>query len=63
MKTQAKVMAAPAAPAAGIKRVNLAGIATKSPAAKTAKAYPVLPDPDGQAAALVERILDVLPAE
>jgi len=58
MKTQAKVMAAPAAPAGGIKRVNLAGIATKSPAAKTAKAYPVLPDPDGQAAALVEGILD-----
>ena len=58
MKTQAKVMAAPVAPAAGIKRINLAGIATKSPAAKTAKAYPVLPDPDGQAAALVEGILD-----
>ena len=38
MKTQAKVMAAPVAPAAGIKRINLAGIATKSPAAKTAKA-------------------------
>ena len=58
MKTQAKEMAAPAAPGAGIKRINLAGIATKSPAAKTAKAYPVLPDTDGQAAALVEGILD-----
>ena len=58
MKTQAKVMAASAAPAAGLKRINLAGIATKSPASKTAKAYPVLPDPDGQAAALVEGILD-----
>jgi hypothetical protein len=38
METQPKVMAAPAVPAAGIKRINLAGIATKSPAAKTAKA-------------------------
>ena len=38
MKTQAKVMAVPVAPAAGLKRINLAGIATKSPAAKTAKA-------------------------
>ena len=58
MKTQAKVVAASAAPSAGIKRINLAGIATKSPAAKTAKAYPVLPDSDGRATALVEGILD-----
>jgi hypothetical protein len=47
-------MAAPEAPAAGIKQVNLAGIATKSPAAKTAKVYPVLPDNDGQTSPLVE---------
>jgi hypothetical protein len=55
MKTQAKVMAAPAAPAAGSKRINLAGIATKLPAANTAKAYPILPDSHGQAAALASK--------
>jgi hypothetical protein len=59
MKTKDKAQsAAPVAPSAGIKRINLAGIATKSPASKTAKAYPVLPDEDGQVAALVEDILD-----
>ena len=59
MKTKDKAQpAAPVAPAAGIKRINLAGIATKSPATKSAKAYPVLPDEDGQVAALVEGILD-----
>ena len=59
MKTKVQTQpAAPVAPAAGIKRINLAGIATKSPASKTAKAYPVLPDEDGQVAALVEGILD-----
>ena len=50
--------AAPVAPAAGLKRFNLAGIATTSPAAKAAKVYPVLPDPDGQVAALVDGILE-----
>ena len=50
--------AAPVAPAAGLKRFNLAGIATSSPAAKAAKVYPVLPDPDGQVAALVEGVLE-----
>ena len=50
--------AAPVAPTAGLKRFNLAGIATTSPAAKAAKVYPVLPDPDGQVAALVEGVLE-----
>ena len=50
--------AAPVAPAAGLKRFNLAGIATSAPAAKAAKVYPVLPDPDGQVAALVEAVLE-----
>jgi hypothetical protein len=53
MKTKDKAKpAAPVAPAAGIKRINLAGIATKSPASKSAKAYPVLPDEDGHLQAL-----------
>ena len=62
MKTKSKPAAAstaaPSAPAAGLKRINLAGIATKSAATKTAKAYPLLPDPDGQVATLVEGILE-----
>jgi hypothetical protein len=58
MKTKVQTQSAAPAPAAGIKRINLAGIATKSPASKTAKAYPVLPDEDGQVGALVEGILD-----
>ena len=59
MKTKSKVaIAAPVAPAAGLKRINLAGIATQSPAAKATKTYPSLPDPDGQVAALVEGILE-----
>ena len=51
-------MATARAPAAGLKRINLAGISTKSAATKTAKAYPLLPDADGQVAALVEGILE-----
>jgi hypothetical protein len=61
MKTKTKpaaATAAPSAPAAWLKRINLAGISTKSAAAKTAKAYPILPDADGQVAALVEGILE-----
>ena len=50
--------AAPVAPAAGLKRFNLAGIATSAPSAKAAKTYPVLADPDGQVAALVEAVLE-----
>jgi hypothetical protein len=44
--------------AARLKRINLAGIATNSAATKTAKVYPLLPDADGQVAALVEGILE-----
>jgi hypothetical protein len=59
MKTKSSpATAAPVAPAAGLKRINLAGIATKAPAAKAAKTYHELPDPDGQVAALVEGILE-----
>jgi hypothetical protein len=60
MKTKSKVVAtaAPSAPAAGLKWINLAGIATKSATTKAAKAYPLLPDADGQVAALVEGILE-----
>ena len=61
MKTKSKTAAAtagPSAPAAGLKRINLAGIATKSATTKAAKAYPLLPDADGQVAALVEGILE-----
>jgi len=47
-----------AAAAARLKRINLAGIATNSAATKTAKAYPLLADADGQVAALVEGILE-----
>jgi len=59
MKTKSSpATAAPVAPAAGLKRINLTGIATKAPAAKAAKTYPELPDPDGQVAMLVEGILE-----
>jgi hypothetical protein len=61
MKTKSKpaaATAAPRAPAAGLKRINLAGIATNSAAAKATKAYPILPDADGQVATLVEGILE-----
>jgi hypothetical protein len=61
MKTKTKstaATAAPVAPAAGLKRINLAGISTKAPAAKAAKTYPLLPDSDGQVAALVNGIVE-----
>ncbi len=48
----------PGRSAAGLKRINLAGIATAAPAAKAAKTYPELPNPDGQVATLVEGILE-----
>lgn len=57
MKTQPAKTVAPA-PAAGIKRINLAGIATKTPASRSTKTYPVLPDESGEVAALVEGILE-----
>lgn len=47
-----------AAPAAGLRKVSLAGFAVQSPAGKSAKSYPLLPDPDGQVAELVTAILD-----
>jgi len=60
MKTKSSTAtAAPVTPAAGLKRINLAGIATTAPAAKAAKTYPELPDPDGQVASLVEGILEM----
>jgi hypothetical protein len=59
MKTKsAAATAAPLAPAAGLKRIKLAGIATTAPAAKASKTYTELPDPDGQIAALVCGILE-----
>ncbi len=46
------------APAPALKRVSLAGFATQTAAGKSAKAYPLLPDPDGQVGELVTSILD-----
>ena len=62
-KTETAAPAAPAAPApkeqpAGLKKVNLAGIAAKPAAGKPMKSYPVMPDPDGQVAVLVTSILE-----
>jgi len=54
----APIVAAPPAPAAGLRKVSLAGFAVQSPAGKSAKSYPLLPDPDGQVADLVSSILD-----
>ena len=52
-------LAASAAPAAaGLRKVSLAGFAVQSPAGKSAKSYPLLPDPDGQVSELVAAILD-----
>ena len=38
--------------------LEFAGFATQTPASKSAKAYPLLPDPDGQVGELVTSILD-----
>ena len=46
------------APAPALKKVSLAGFATQTPASKSAKAYPLLPDPDGQVGELVTSILE-----
>jgi len=46
------------APAPALKKVSLAGFATQTPASKSAKAYSLLPDPDGQVAELVTSILE-----
>ena len=53
-------VAAPSTPALApaLKKVSLAGFATQTPASKSAKAYPLLPDSDGQVAELVTSILD-----
>ena len=56
--TNAAPVAAPALAAAGLKKVSLAGFATQTPASKSAKAYPLLPDSDGQVAELVSSILE-----
>jgi hypothetical protein len=45
-------------PAPALKKVSLAGFAVQSPAGKTAKSYPLLPDPDGQVAEMVTLILE-----
>src|SRR2546421_405915 len=50
--------AATPAPAAGIKKFNLAGIAKAAPAGKPVKTYPVLPDEDGHVAELVDAIIE-----
>jgi len=54
----APIAAAPPAPAAGLRKVSLAGFAVQNPVGKSAKSYPLLPDPDGQVAELVTAILD-----
>jgi hypothetical protein len=54
----APIAAAPPAPAAGLRKVSLAGFAVQTPAGKSAKSYPLLPDPDGQVAELVTAVLD-----
>ena len=43
---------------AGLRKVSLAGFTVQSPASKSAKSYPLLPDPDGQVSELVTAILD-----
>lgn len=50
----------PSTPAAApaLKKVSLAGFAVQSPAGKSAKSYPLLPDPDGQVGEMVTMILD-----
>ena len=55
---KAAVAASTPAPAPALKKVSLAGFATQTPASKSAKAYPLLPDPDGQVGELVTSILD-----
>src|SRR5437879_2606143 len=55
---QPKAAAAAPAPAPALKKVSLAGSATQTPASKSAKAYPLLPDADGQVAELVTSIID-----
>ena len=59
--TNAATVAAPPktpAPAPALRKVSLAGFATQTPASKSAKAYPLLPDPDGQVAEIVTSILE-----
>ncbi|MEA3212338.1 MAG: hypothetical protein QOE70_5395 [Chthoniobacter sp.] len=55
---KAAVAAPTPTPAPALKKVSLAGFATQTPASKSAKAYPLLPDPDGQVAEIVTSILD-----
>ena len=59
--TNAATVAAPPkapAPAPALRKVSLAGFATQTPASKSAKAYPLLPDPDGQVAEIVTSIIE-----
>ena len=64
-KTTAPAPAAAASPAAstapapaGLRKVSLAGFAVQTPASKSAKSYPQLPDPDGQVGEIVTAILE-----
>lgn len=50
--------ATPPAANPSLRKVNLAGFAVQTPASKTAKAYPLLPDPDGQVAEMAALILE-----
>jgi len=45
-------------PAPTLKKVSLAEFTMQTPGSKSAKAYPLLPDPDGQATELVTSILE-----
>lgn len=54
----APVQAPVTAPAPALRKVSLAGFAVQTPAGKTAKSYPLLPDPDGQTAEMVSMILE-----
>lgn len=54
----APVQAPVTAQAPALRKVSLAGFAVQTPAGKTAKSYPLLPDPDGQTAEMVSMILE-----
>lgn len=56
MQTTDKTTTPAAAKPTGIKKLNLGGIAQKSE--KSGKDYPVLPDPDGEVAKLVESLME-----
>jgi hypothetical protein len=56
--TNAAPVATPASAPVSVKKVSLAGFTTQTPATKSAKADPLLPDPDGQVGELISSILD-----